>query len=191
MFLNIYKLFQDPTFFHWSLFNPVLELHCLNLLWLCKDLCIWLSPATLFYFFLIFKSSLHGLKIKGYKTIVCQQTETTLGILMLCCAVLYCLAQSCLTLCKFIDCSPPGSSVHGDSPGKNTGVGCHAFLQHNLPQLGIKPRSPEFQADSVPGSGIEPGSPTLQADSLPEELPGKPRCFNRWVSILESRQWRI
>ena len=25
--------------------------------------------------------------------------------------------------------SPPGSSVHGDSPGKNTGVGCHALLQ--------------------------------------------------------------
>ena len=28
-----------------------------------------------------------------------------------------------------MDCSPPGSSVHGDSPGKNTGLGCHAFLQ--------------------------------------------------------------
>ena len=28
-----------------------------------------------------------------------------------------------------MDCSPPGSSVHGDSPGKNTGVGCHAFFQ--------------------------------------------------------------
>ena len=27
------------------------------------------------------------------------------------------------------DCSPPGSSVHGDSPSKNTGVGCHALLQ--------------------------------------------------------------
>ena len=25
--------------------------------------------------------------------------------------------------------SPPVSSVHGDSPGKNTGVGCHALLQ--------------------------------------------------------------
>ena len=25
--------------------------------------------------------------------------------------------------------SPPGSSVHGDSPGKNTGVGCHALLR--------------------------------------------------------------
>ena len=27
------------------------------------------------------------------------------------------------------DCSRPGSSVHGDSPGKNAGVGCHALLQ--------------------------------------------------------------
>ena len=36
--------------------------------------------------------------------------------------------QSCLTLCDPMDCSLPGSSVHGDSPGKNTGVGCHALL---------------------------------------------------------------
>ena len=28
-----------------------------------------------------------------------------------------------------MDCSPPGSSACGDSPGKNTGVGCHALLQ--------------------------------------------------------------
>ena len=28
-----------------------------------------------------------------------------------------------------MDCSPPGSSVPGDSPGKNTGVGYHALLQ--------------------------------------------------------------
>ena len=37
--------------------------------------------------------------------------------------------QSCLTLCNPLDCSPPGSSVHVDSPGRNTGVGCHALLQ--------------------------------------------------------------
>ena len=36
---------------------------------------------------------------------------------------------SCLTLFDLINCSPPGSSVHGDSPGKNAGVGCHALLQ--------------------------------------------------------------
>ena len=42
---------------------------------------------------------------------------------------LVCLvAQPCLTLCDPRDCSPPGSSVHGDSPGKSTGVGCHALL---------------------------------------------------------------
>ena len=28
-----------------------------------------------------------------------------------------------------MDCSPPGSSVHGDSPGKNTGMGCYFLLQ--------------------------------------------------------------
>ena len=36
--------------------------------------------------------------------------------------------QSCLTLCDPIDGSPPGSNPW-DSPGKNTGVGCHFLLQ--------------------------------------------------------------
>ena len=39
------------------------------------------------------------------------------------------VAQSCLTLCNPMDSSPPGSPVHGDSPGKTTEVGCHALLQ--------------------------------------------------------------
>ena len=37
--------------------------------------------------------------------------------------------QSCLTLCKPMDCSLPGSSVHGDITGRNTGVGCHFLLR--------------------------------------------------------------
>ena len=45
---------------------------------------------------------------------------------MLCCAL---VTQSCPTLCDPTDCSPLGSSVHGISPGKNTGVGCHFLLQ--------------------------------------------------------------
>ena len=36
---------------------------------------------------------------------------------------------SCVWLCDPMDCSPSGSSVHEDSPGSNTGVGCHALLQ--------------------------------------------------------------
>ena len=38
------------------------------------------------------------------------------------------VTQSCLTLWDPMDCSLLGSSVHGDSPGKNTGVGCYAGL---------------------------------------------------------------
>ena len=37
--------------------------------------------------------------------------------------------QSCLTLCDPIDGSPPGSPIPGNSPGKNTGAGCHFLLQ--------------------------------------------------------------
>ena len=35
--------------------------------------------------------------------------------------------------CDPMDCSPPGFSVHGISPGKNTGVGCHFLLQGIFP----------------------------------------------------------
>ena len=44
--------------------------------------------------------------------------------------------QSRLTLCNPTDCSLPGSSVHEDSPGKNTGVGCYFLLQEIFPTQG-------------------------------------------------------
>ena len=40
-----------------------------------------------------------------------------------------------------MDCSLPGSSVHGIFPGKNTGVGCHFLLGGDLPDPGIEPAS--------------------------------------------------
>ena len=52
-------------------------------------------------------------------------------VCMYTCIICICLViQSCLTLCDPLDCSLLGSSVHGDSPGKNTGVGCHALLTY-------------------------------------------------------------
>ena len=60
--------------------------------------------------------------------------------------------QSCPTLCDPMHGSLPSSSVH-DSPGKNTGMGCHALLQGDLPDSGIEPASP--------------ASPVRQVDSLP------------------------
>ena len=59
-------------------------------------------------------------------------------IITLLCAV----AQSCLTLCDPMNCSPPGSSVHRDSPGKNTEVGGHALLQGIFPTQGSNPGLP-------------------------------------------------
>ena len=49
------------------------------------------------------------------------------------------VTQSCLTLCDPMDCSLPGSSVHGASPCKNTRVGCHALLQGIFPTQGSNP----------------------------------------------------
>ena len=37
---------------------------------------------------------------------------------------------------------PPGSSVHGDSPGENTRVGCHALLQGIFPTQELNPGLP-------------------------------------------------
>ena len=38
-----------------------------------------------------------------------------------------------------MDCSPPGSSAHGDSPLENTGVGSHALLEGIYWTQGSKP----------------------------------------------------
>ena len=50
--------------------------------------------------------------------------------------------QSCLTLFNPMDCSLPASLVHGDSPGKNTEVVCHAFLQGIFQIQGSNPGLP-------------------------------------------------
>ena len=64
--------------------------------------------------------------------------------------------QSCPTLCDPMDCSPPGSSVHG-------------ILQARILEWLPFP----FPGD-LPDSGVESESLALQADSLPSEPPGKP-----------------
>ena len=49
------------------------------------------------------------------------------------------VAQLCLILCDPMDCSPPGSSVHGDSPGKNT------LLQGIFPTQRSNPGPPHYR----------------------------------------------
>ena len=68
-----------------------------------------------------------------------QKPHIRLAVTDVCCAV---LAESCPAICNPMDCSLPGFSVHGDSPGMNTGVGCHALLQGIFPTQGSNPGLP-------------------------------------------------
>ena len=63
-------------------------------------------------------------------------------------------AQSCLTFCDPMDCSLPGSTVHG------------------ILQARHRSEWPFPSPGDLPNPGIKPGSPALQADALPSE-PGK------------------
>ena len=58
-------------------------------------------------------------------------------------------------------CSPPGSSVHRDSPGKNTRVACRALLQGIFPPQGSNPGLPHYRQILYPLS--HHGSPNHQS----------------------------
>ena len=100
--------------------------------------------------------------------------------------------------CDPMDCSPPGSSVHGilqarilewvaipfsrgsSKPRDRTQVSCIAgrfftSLATREAQEYWSGQPIPFPVD-LPDPGIELGSPALQADSSPAELPGNPRA---------------
>ena len=75
---------------------------------------------------------------KGFP-LQCETKWNSYYLNILCCAVLCLVAQLCPTLCNPVDYSLPASSIHGDSPDKNTGVGCHNLLQGIFPTQGSNP----------------------------------------------------
>ena len=86
------------------------------------------------------------------------------------CAVLCSVAQSCLTLFDPMDCSPPGSSVHG-------------ILQARILEWVAMPPHPP---GDLPNLGIEPRSPTLQVVLYCLSHQGSPRILE-WVAYPFSR----
>ena len=78
------------------------------------------------------------------------------------------VTQSCPTLCDPLDCSPPGSSVHG-------------VLQARI--LEWVPIS--FSGD-LPDPGMEAVSPALQADALLSEPPGRSLPHTVWFHLYHS-----
>ena len=69
-------------------------------------------------------------------------SQVSCSITIFYCAVLCLVGQLCPTLYDPMDCSLPSSFVHGDSPGKNTRVSCHALLQGVFPTQGVNPGLP-------------------------------------------------
>ena len=69
------------------------------------------------------------------------------------------VAQSCLTLCDPVDCSLPGSSVHGISQARI------------LEWVAIS------SSRDLPNPGIQPASPALAGRFFTTELPGKPGTY--------------
>ena len=114
--------------------------------------------------------------------------------------------QSCLILCNPMDCSLPGSSVHGIFQARTLEWVAISFSNAWKSKVKVKslshvrlsatPWTAAFQAspsmeffrqeyssvlpfpspEVLPDPGIEPGSPTRQAGALLSEPPGKPQC---------------
>ena len=92
------------------------------LAWLSGPLTIWPSPAFHIFF------PLHSFTLSGLWW--------------------YSVAQSCLALCDPMDCSPPGSSVHGISQSTVLEC-CHFLLQGIFPTQGSNPSLLHWQRDSL------------------------------------------
>ena len=110
--------------------------------------------------------------------------------------ILWLVAQSCPTLHNPMDYSSSGSSVHGDSPGKNTGVGYYALLQGIFPTQGSNPGLPALQADSLPSEpAAEPkntgvGSLSLLQGTFPTQELNQGLLHCRWILYQLSYQGR-
>ena len=82
----------------------------------------------------------------------------------------------CPTLCNPMDYSPPGSSVHEDSPDKSTGVGRHALLQGIFPTQGSNSGLPHYRQTLYQLShqdGLEP---------ILTDIKGKVTAADIWVT---------
>ena len=135
----------------------VSENHCFRDLYNClvvSDRKVNLAPVTLFNSFY--------LKIITYYLFIVELITDTKENVRVC--VYAKSLQSCLTLCDPMDCSPPGSSVHG-------------ILQARILERVLCP-PPGY----LPDPGMEPATPALQTDSLPLSHWGSPCKENYCVS---------
>ena len=113
---NQFLLFKPHSLQHWATQPEQTNPHCL--------------PCTT-------HSSWHELNTTLTGPCLCQQDELQGTAMSNCLACVLSRSVMSDSLQPYGLYSLLGSSVHGDSPGKNTGVGCHALLQGIFPTQGL------------------------------------------------------
>ena len=106
------------------------------------------------------------------------------------CCMCECLVASVMSdSLNHIDCSPPGFSVHEDSPGQEYWSGLPCPAPGDLPNPRIKPRSPALQADSLPSES--PGKPhhLLHPSPLPSVFPSIRVFSNESALHIRRQKW--
>ena len=156
------------------------------LLWLCSPFSLCFSRKTETGYPHLCDFKLHLEKLNWAKFWCGQPVETWIQNFCLFWQKRF-VAQSCRTLYHPVDCSPPsGSSVHGDSLGKNTGVGRHALLQ------GIFPTRDQTQVSCTAGRFFtvwvtREAQENVHANQTPNNLSVSTGCLQvPWLMWLDS-----
>ena len=93
---------------------------------------------------------------------------------------LWCVTSLCVVshLCNPKDCRPPGFSVHGDSPSKNTGVGCHAFFFQSV-QF-----SHSVMSDSLQPHGLQHTRPPCPGNKMLDSN----NTWTKWTNVTHTKK---
>ena len=114
----------------------------------CKPMAVLFQCMTKFT---TNKKKKKNMKVKGPRWQWLRKSSSPVAKWQMRSILCYCLvAQSCLTLCDPMDCSPPGSSVHRIFQVRILEWGCHSLLQGIFLTEGSNPSLLHWQADSLP-----------------------------------------
>ena len=117
-----------------------------------------------------------------------EELRLVLALHPCCC---YLVAQSCLTLCDAMDCSLPGSSVHGILQARILGWVAISFSRGVFPARGLNPHLLHWQASSLPLSHPRSPCPPPPPPNCPIITVPRKRAESVWWTVTHSGTLRI
>ena len=116
-------------------------------------MAVWQHQGTSAYILCPSNSTSRAYSADRSYTSVYAQKLFIVALIGIVLCVLDSITKSCQTLCNPMDCSPPGSSVHGTSQARILEWVANFVLQVTFPTLGLNPSVlclQRWQADSFP-----------------------------------------